>query len=67
MDAADRELLTIREYDDKRSAGNRHNPADHVHVDDRASAEANEAVWIQTSSEIPETTANGVSLILLGA
>jgi len=67
LDPANLEFLTIGEDHCKCSPGNRHNPADHVHVDDRASAEANEAVWIQTSSEIPETTANGVSLILLGA
>src|SRR5437016_12354945 len=45
LDAANPEFLTIGENHHKCSAGNRYNPADHVQVHDRASAEANEAAW----------------------
>src|SRR5437870_5241218 len=54
LDAADPELLIVIEHDDEGAAWDRHDPADHIDVDDRSPAEPDETGRIETGGEITQ-------------
>ena len=64
LDTADAEFLIVAQKDGERAAGNRHDPADHIDIDDDAAAKPDETSRFKASRQISEPMANGMGFII---